>query len=404
MFNLEAFLQKAKAQDPSLKVDPETDLQLGLRVQDQVDGRIVLSNHATLMPANRALTTAVLEHQDMQIQVIQGNAAVTSDPYTGNTLVTPRGTVPVKIRQVVETSYQGSPLTVTGPEQTIGIGIENVAADQRAFAAAGGGACGAAGTLAGMPVNFDLRVRAFMPANVIPLSLSERTIYWQQGLYFAWDQQVGLMRLYNNPDFRSQTTLKSRAQAGGTSFFPASGQNDLYFVLEMLDWGLKCFNKKPMIQAYDSTPWPPYSTALSISEPVEFFSTENPDLVMITIRRNDMQIYDYTSIQVECIAQKLSGDGVLDSRWRITNQSKSAAKGRWFFLGDYDPLPGHWDQGSRYLAPHGSMGSSFELGFRAQIRKSVLTRRLSLHYVNLLEPVLMGAHRIEFHYPGSPES
>jgi hypothetical protein len=406
-FTLDSLLNEYQSRTKLFMTDNNfiDNTQFDAMVVDQVDGKIVLQNRLSLTTDEGAVAFSRLKGEEqVDIQVTQGKAIIQTDPYNGDTLITPKGDVTVRVRPVLETSFKGNPIKIAGDEYEVGIDIANVPTQERDFRnAAGGGACASQFRLG--PEDeyaFELRVRAYMPASVIPLSLDRRRINWNYSLYFAHDPMMGLMRIRNNPAIQSQTNLKSLSagkKGYENDFFPAGGRNDLYFVIEMLDMGLSCFNKKPMVQSYQHTEWPPYSTVLTIDEPVEFFSTEKPDQLMMTISKNDMQIYDYTSIDVECTDFKISEDGILHSRWKFSNQSSEKVMARWFALGNFEKDGGFPDQGSRLLGPAKSGLDEFEVNFTAQLEKSSLSQFITMNIVSLNEPVLMGSKRVDFHFP-----
>lgn len=373
------------------------------QIVDQIDGKVILRSQLSVLTDSGIVAFSKIRKQEqIDFQVIQGQAIIQTDPYNGETLITPIGDTPVKVRPVLESVLQDNPIRIIGEEQEIGIDIRKVPIGERFFDRAGGGACASDARLGGAPIQFELRVRAFMPTNVIPLSLTRRRLNWNHALYFAYHPEIGLIRIRYNPDLQSYTYLESHADEkiiSETGFFPARGQNNLYFIIEMMNLGVSCFNKKPMIQSYENTYFPPYSTPLTIDEPVEFFNTENPDLLMMTIFKNDMQIYDYSSIEVECLNYKINEDGSLNSHWRFVNQSSEQIATRWFALGNFESYKDQPSEGTRILGPANSGSHEFEVDFVGQLRKSSLSQFVTMNIVSLDDPVLMGTQRLDFKFP-----
>lgn len=368
-------------------------------VFDQIDGKIILQNQFFVETDEGIVSSAKIRDRDLvSYQITQGRAIIQTDPYTNETLITPKGDEPVKVRTIFDSTFRGDSIRFVGQEEEIGIDIRNVPPEQLRFEKGGGGAC-ASSLFLGEPFEFELRVRSFMPANVIPLSLDRRQINWRHALYFAQDPKIGLMRIRYNPDFQTQTNLVSANKKAGEDFFPADGQNDLYFVMEMLNLGLSCFNKKPMRQTYRNTEWPPYSTVLTIDEPVEFFNAENPDHLMMKIHKNDMQIYDYSSIDVECVSFEIDHEGLLKSRWHFSNQGSEQVIARWFALGDFEEEGKYPSQGGRLLGPKESGYHEFDIDFTARVKKSSLSQFVTMNIVSLNDPVLMGTERRDFQHP-----
>lgn len=380
-----------------------SDISLETGIFDNVDGRIVLESRLSISADEKYLVSPNLRNaKSLSFQITQGQAVIQTDPYNGKTIIIPKGITPIRIRPTLEASLGNETVVLAGEEHEIGIDTRAVPMNERYFDTAGGGACAARWSIAGEVVDFELRVRAFMPANVVPLALDRRLINWKHALYFGHHPKLGLMRIRYNPTLQSKTLLTSlstKKQERGAAFFPAKGQNDLYFIIEMLDLGLSCFNKTPMIQKYKHTEWPPYSTLLTIDRPVDFFDTENPSNVMISIHKNDMQIYDYSSIEVECLQSGISKNGVLNSRWLFKNQSKEQITARWFALGNFEPDGKFPDQGNRLLGPAKSAMGEFEVEFNAKVKKSSLPQFVTMNIVSLSDPVLMGNSRLDFRYP-----
>ncbi len=385
--------------------DELVDTYLHMEIYDQIDGRIILRPMVHVSAGDQIFAAAAVRRSDgLNIDITQGQASIEEDPFTGDTLLIPKGSIPVKGRPILESQLRGGRVTLSAPELDLGWDIRNISSEQARFEPAGGGPCRARWAVINDedPHVFELRVRAFMPANVVLLGPGRRDIHWHHALYFARDPKIGLMRLYNNPQYTSKTQMRSAIpdqDITPTNFFPASGQNELFFVLEMLDMGFRCFNKEPMVQSFSNIEWPPYSTALSIEKPVQFFNVDDPDELMLTIEKNDMHIYDYSAIDVECLRWEINSEGLLYSRWRMHNNAEAPVVARWFALGNFVRSAQTIDQGNRLLGPAGTVHDTFEVEFNAQLQKFSLTQFVSMNIVSLDEPVVMGSKIVNYHYP-----
>jgi hypothetical protein len=250
--------------------------------------------------------------------------------------------------------------------------------------------------------HFKLRVRASFAANVIPSSPKKREILWKYGLYYAHDPVLGRMRLHYNPDpaYQSKTVMESSAiLPNGHNFFPASGVNQLYFVLEFLDLGYRVFNKESMNLFFQNTQWPPYATPLNIEKPVQFYNLDNPDEVILTVHENAMQLYDYASVEIENLHNEVDPRGLLRTRWRIQNQATKPIEGQWFILGDFEESKDLPDQGIHKFGAAGTDGDTLELDFVGRLRKSSLSQFVTMNLVSYDDPVVVGTKRLNFHYP-----
>lgn len=374
-----------------------------IRVFEQRSGVLVIN--ASLGVKSGLQTLASVEtNDDVEIQITQGSGTVRRDPYTGLTLVEPTGEVPVKARAVLRGELNGVLTTLVGEEVQIGLDPSLLPPEQAVFDMAGGGNCRAMAVL-GDQYEFSLRVRAVMPAGIIPIDYDRREIVWRDALYFAWDERIGLMRLRNNPAYRSKTELVSRTpkeSLTAQNFFPASGRNELYFVLDMVDLGVSLINRDPMVQSFEYTEWPPYSTELTIDRPVAFYPTDGGDEPTLIVQQNDMRIYDYSSVDIRPLQWEVSEDGVLLSRWEVRSQAEEPVIGRWFAIGDFHqhndfPVEGSLEFGT----PAGTRDSSV-IEFRARLRKSILDQQISMCYASVTGPVILGTHRVPYRFPTEP--
>ncbi|MCZ6862633.1 MAG: hypothetical protein O7I42_20570 [Alphaproteobacteria bacterium] len=387
-----------KGASPAVDLVRDTEVDLGL--VDQEDGAFVLAPRVCVRQEGTEFAELKLgvEH-DLQVEILEGQASVERDPFSQELLVNPKGSTPVVARLVLRTNRGTEPLTFFGGRTELGMDSTFLSPNESIFDKAGGGACRERWHMtADEPFDFELRVRAFMPANVIALTPTKRQIRWRHALYFAHDPTMGNMRIHYNPDHQSLTELNSKGE-NPDGFFPASGRNDLFFVIEMLDLGYKCFNKIPMVQSYDYTDWPPYSTTLSIDEPVDFYNWENPDELMATISKNDMQLYDYDAIRVECTEWSIDDNDVLSAEWVLTNCVKETIMSRWFLLGAGERHSVDMEQGSRLLGPSGSGLEEVRIKTATRVKKCMRRQFLSMNVVSVNEPVAMGSKSVKFNYP-----
>jgi hypothetical protein len=425
---------------PTSSVDQAKPYSIDLDVVDHVDGYLVVR------PSLRANLNGIVESvsnmrmsDGLSIQITQGEAKVSEDPYTGNILIAPIGLTPIKARGVLRPmlSHGNGVLTASpvlggavlvGAETHIGFSAVNIPRQQQSVAIAGGGSCVSSTSLSnttnvpqqlitrlqskGLSLdqikemaknyNFKLRVRASIASNVIPHSKQTREIIWQHGLYFAEDPVLGRMRLHYNPDpgYRSRTVMNTNAATPNTrNFFPASGVTQLYFVLEFLDLGYRAFNKEPMNLHFQDTAWPPFATPLNIEKPVQFYNLDNPDEVILTVHENKMQLYDYASIEIENLHYEVDTRGLLRTRWRITNQATTPINGQWFVIGDFVHSKDLPDQGLHQFGAAGSGQDTLELDYVGRLKKSSLTQMITMNLVSYDDPVVVGTNRISFRYP-----
>jgi hypothetical protein len=303
---------------------------------------------------------------------------------------------------VVETTHKGVPVVLSGGDVPVGIDTSLVPDEELDVRVAGGSACAARWELAAAR-EINVRVRAGLTANVIPRSLTQREVSWRHALYFAQDKEIGFMRLSYHPGFQSKIVMSSSrgdVEAKTNGFFPASARNSLHFKIEFLDMGYTAFNPKPMTQTIKESSWPPYKVpVLEIDEPVEFYDIEQPDRLVMTLINQTMSLYDYTSLQVDNLSFSVDREGLLRSRWRITNQSDEVIIARWFALGNYRPVEGYRDQANRMLGPAGSGLESYELDLVARVDRSSLKQFVTMNAVSMGEPVLAGVKKMSFRFP-----
>lgn len=344
-------------------------------VYDVVDGKIVARVTRDGMPLSFS--------DGLSWDIISGQALVSEDPLTKVSLFKPNGTVPV-----VAVPHVGN---FVGPPVRIGIDPTNLPLSQRRFQVAGGGSC-VGNTQTGIPLTVD--VRSVMTSNVIPLSLTERELVYRNCEYYAFDHNVGPMRITLNPDYRSQTVLTSQ-QSTGQNFFPATAESRFFFNIDFLDSGLRVFNKEPMTFLASSTQWPPFETALEHEAPVAFYLADAPDTQFMTIQNQYMSLYPTTELDISTLQFAIDDDLNLDAVWRITNTSNSAATLRWFLLGNLG-IPDSDTFGPIDIGPAGSLNESVNVTFHSQLTQSTLTQFLMLGAVSQDGPRLTGSTRVDY--------
>jgi hypothetical protein len=360
-----------------------------LEAIDHVDGRFVLRARAS--DSRAAGGWRELAADSFEVELTAGDADVERDPYTGRYLLTPKAGGAVRGRAVGEADGA----TIATEDVPLGIDSSTIPRDELRFVVAGGGACAARWQMAGQ-IDFNVNVRASVASNVVPLTENRRELFWRNGLYWAHDPAIGLMRLDYNPERTSKIVLES-GSAG--DFFPGDAENNLYFVIDFVDLGYRAFNKEPMRQRVSDMRWPPFADeVLAIEKPLDFYDVDDPDTLVMTLVSQDMRLYDYSSIDVEQLDSTLGADGRLDTRWRITNQSDERTRLRWFALGSFDRLQDEPVEGSRLLGPAGSGVESFEVSVSVGAQRSLLRQTLSLAAVSLTDSIFAGQSQIDYRF------
>jgi hypothetical protein len=387
-------------------VDTTRDIALSASLVRYANGRFVLEPRLAIQSGGRNVVSMPIDADfEPTLRSVQGRVVIERDPTSGHLLATPLGTETVRALPVLEGTRNGQEIALSGETLELGIDVRLIPGLEQEFHALGGGACSARWMADGSI--FSLRVRAVMPTPVIPITLRHRRLLWNNSLYYARDPDIGVMRITNNPDFLSRTELFTRAPESDelpSAFFPASGYNQLYFRIEMVDLGVTCFNKEPMIQTYATTDWPPYATPLSIDRPVRFYDVADEESCLVTILSNDMQIYDYSSLDIEQVAEQLDADGRLRTTWTIRNQAREPAAVRWFVLGDHLEPGQTGAEGAIELGPAGDETASTQVNSDVQLSPSSLPQALFINAVSLGEPVLGGTLRRELTYPAGGDS
>jgi hypothetical protein len=347
---------------------------------DAIDGQIVVATYtervdrdgtAQRQPA-RGTVSFVVE---------SGRADISSDPFTGNMLVRPLGDDPVVVRPRVGGRV--------GDRVVVGLRPEILGPDERTFRVPGGGACVSDGSL----IARHLDVRSVVNATVIPVSRTERVLrYLTNGEYYTNDPKAGALRLRYNPNYTSEVRLRSLS-ADGAQFFPASVETQLFLEIELLDTGMRIYNKKPLVMRKASTGWPPFEEPLLSNTPVEFYDERNPDVVVMTIESQEAYLYPTEELEIRQKSFTIN-DGMLDATFEVRNLTETAADVRWFFIGNV---------GKPATPTNGVVktpgGGSFEVSFRTKAPEAAVQQFLTLAAVSQSGPRLSGFERVEFRYP-----
>ncbi len=379
--------------------------ELRNRVVERVGGTYVVESRVWLPGEGLRRSAEVGEAQGLEVEVSGGSARTDFDPHSGRLLVVPEGTETVRVRSRVNAKAGAGSVSLSGPEIEVGIDPAGMAPEEGDFDALGGGNCNARMIAAEGEIDFEVNVRAAVQARVLPIALDRRHLNWRHGAYYAHDPNMGLMRLRYNPTRDSTLVMKSQADRAeleqGASFFPASAANDLYFLIEFMDHGYSCFSKEPLAQEVKEVEWPPYSkkVVLATDKPLDFYDIEHPERKVFTITHQEMELYDYASLDVELLEHSISQEGVLSSRWRLTNQADEEVRVRWFALGEFG-RNGRPSEGDRTLGASGSGAESYEYEFSAAVPGSILPQKVTMNAVTVTGPIMAGNSELEFAYPG----
>jgi hypothetical protein len=315
-----------------------------------------------------------------------GTAVVTQEPYTGRTVFKPRGSTPVVARPSLG--------DLVGPPVRIGLDPGVLPWYERGLTVAGGGSCQTSDVVTATadvePPAVD--VRAVVDATVIPLSRTERVIRYERGEYFAHHPDMGIMRLRYNPNQTSEIVLRS-LDPTGQSFFPASAQGRLFFIMEVLDSGIKLFNPEPMLLSTPSTNWPPFEIPMLNDAPVSFHSQDNPEVEILRIESQELYLYPTTELAISNRKFLITGD-LLEASFGVKNLTAHPGEVRWFLLGDVGtPLAA--TDGLLSLAP----GAERVVTFRSRLAPSSLAQAITFGAVSQSEPRMTGTRRRSFRYP-----
>lgn len=404
--NLDALAASATQQIRIRGLSEETarlpEFDLSLQVLDVVDGRYVLRPLIRYERDGAVAKGTIDSNEDIPIEISGGAASVEIDRYSGNVIVTPKGDETVFARAQIRTTLDDRKVLLSSTIKEVGISTDSLPQAESDMVLAGGGAC-AARWVKGVVLAFDVQVRASIMANVMPKSLTRREILWRHGRYFAFDPNIGFMSLYYDPERISRIRMETKDSERATAkegFFPASATNEIYFICDFIDLGISAFTKVPMRQTIDDTVWPPFKNkVLEIDEPLDFYEIGAPDTLVMQLTKQEMYLYDYSSIDVELLDKRFISDGILVSRWRLKNQVDEIVYARWFMLGDLDRETNLPFEGNRLLGPANSEESEFILVVTTQSEPSSLRQRISLNVVSVRDPIVAGASSFDFFYP-----
>lgn len=405
-FSVEKFITDGVAPQVNaisgVQVEPDSGLSARLEVADVVDDAYVIQPIVSFVDSSTAASGILpANSNNFSWESVGGGAEIELDPQSGYLLVRPTSDEPVSISAEIVSNLGPTQIGLSVQETPIGSDPSSIPIDQLQVGKAGGGACRTTLNI-GESYQFDVEVRASILASAQASGLNERQVTWKNGRYFAYNDRVGNMTLTYNPAKTSRFIMKNPNFDGSAdqSFFPAEGENEIFFNVNFHDLGVVASARNPMIQKFEVSDWPPYREAIfNLDEPVEFFDVANPDLLVMRLEEQEMYLYDYNGIEVELLESAVLDEGILQSRWRLTNQSDDQLYARWFILGDIEPVERFKSEGSRLLSRNGSPGSIYEFGVNAQLKPSSLVQKLSMNVVNTRGSVLAGSETIEYRYP-----
>ncbi|HEX5595182.1 MAG TPA: hypothetical protein VFX61_04030 [Micromonosporaceae bacterium] len=396
-----------------------------LEIVDFVDGHYVLAAQGTV--AGTALRTPLRMRDGLSLNLKSGGT-VMEDPYTGEILLKPAGAGDITVQTMVDgdskaaqsLSYSTSSTTY-GSTTLLASYPGSLPEDELMFDATGGGACvttssnpetlqeivsamsahigeeqqAAVSALDG-PIHSQLRVRAAVMGNVIPLSESHRQIRWRHARYYGTHDVLGQLRFTYQQDRVSAATM---TRLGGTGFFPARGENVVYCRMEMLDLGGSAFSVDPMVLPNASMNWPIYSTPMKLSKPVVFYDEAAPDREVMTIVENEMALYDYNGVTIKKLGVKVLPSGMLRAAFKVTNQTDAPFTGRWMMIGDHTDATFASTDAALTLGPARSRGATQVIEVNAPIRKRLLSQRVAFAVMSLSDPVVLGITPVTFKFP-----
>lgn len=358
-------------------------------VLDIVDGKTVAkATLETVAPDGQRSSRDVSSADGLTWTILSGQGQIGQDPYTGRTLFEPSGNDPLVVQPAIG-GQVGAPVTV-------GLNISSVPSGEQVLAVAGGGACAQNPNHAGL-FRASVNVRSVVDTSVIPLSATERVLRYQRAEYYAYDPEAGPIRITLNPDHVSEIHLSSLQSAGSKSFFPASAEAHLYFIIEMLNSGVRIFNPEPMVLHTPSTNWPPFQEPMINDQPVSFVLVDNPSVEMMLIDSQESYLYPTKELAIDLLSQQVNS-GVLEATYRIRNLTTTGGDVRWFFLGDVGAAQTP-TRGVQTIPP----GGQAQVTLRTQLQPSGLTQTITLGAVSQSGPRLTGERRLQLRYPAVAE-
>ncbi|KOX21761.1 hypothetical protein ADK67_25780 [Saccharothrix sp. NRRL B-16348] len=408
------------------------DPHIALRVVDYVDRHYVLAAvPAGVRPGMWDGRNPLRLSDGLRIELTKGRAEVRQDKYTGAILLKPGSGEVVEARAVAEAGTTAARLAgstgsraVAGEPTAVGYDAGAIPAYQLSVVAAGGGACASMLSSASSlkaalepmtahlsedrrkavfdslkddyPVN--LRVRATVLGNVIPVSPTERQIQWRHARYYGVEDILGLLRFTYDAQAPSVLSMKA---ANGADFFPSQGLNSIHCRIEMLDLGLTGLTSGPMLLPSESLTWPPYSTPMHLSQPVTFYDEHDSQRPLLTVNENTMSLYDYNGLTIKKIGSRVHASGRIDLAYEVTNQTDSVMSGRWVLIGDHTDTSFAHTDAAIDLGPAGSANSSKVVEIQAPVRKSELSQTVAFGVMSLTDPMVVGVDQTTFKFPNA---
>ncbi|NEQ76050.1 MAG: PEP-CTERM sorting domain-containing protein [Okeania sp. SIO2D1] len=148
-----------------------------------------------------------------------------------------------------------------------------------------------------------------------------------------------------------------------------------------------------MVFLDNSTEWPVFGTNLDHQAPVEFYFSDNPETLFMTIENQNMYLYPTSELRVTNTEWMIDETGMLTSSWLIENLIDVEGVLQWFLIGD-DGTPLSPSSGSLTIEAEGN-GT---VEFNSQLSPSMLTQTLSLGVVSLKGPRMSGSSTVDFRF------
>jgi len=382
---------KSAASTPTVgAVAPASDSTVQGLAVDAVDGKTVVKAWVNAVDSSGQRSSKTMTKDNgLTWNILSGTAQATEDATTGRTIFVPSGNIPV-VAQPVLGGKAGDPVTIGLSSNIIPIG-------ERDLVAGGGGNC-VCKLSQKSALTASVDVRSVLDATVIPLSSTERVLRFQRTEYYAWDSTNGPMHITLNPDKVSEVHLKSLQPAGSPSFFPASAEARMYFVIEMMNTGARIFNPDAMVLHAASTNWPPFHEPMINDTPVSFVLVDDPTVETMQIVNQEMYLYPTQELAIDLLSQQLTA-GVLEANYLIRNLSSAGGEIHWFFLGDVG-MPSTATRGQQTIPP----GGQATVTLRTKVQSSVLAQTVTLGAVTQSGTRLTGARRLQFQYPEATDT
>jgi hypothetical protein len=118
--------------------------------------------------------------------------------------------------------------------------------------------------------------------------IPRRSFQWEETLLFTKHEAVGEILVSLNP---RKASTGEMIPIGRRSFFPAKAVNRFFFIIEVPSFGVRLFNKKPLINSATVSSFPPFGSAYVMNEPVEFYNLDDPSgPVLLIIQQSQVTI------------------------------------------------------------------------------------------------------------------